>query len=241
MVFSYPLDGGIEALVKAIAEPIHDRIRTGFRVTSVRKKGGVFEISNGSEIIVADQCISTIPVQHLLTALDGVPAKVKKACAALRYNAIVCVNIGIQGTVPDISWLYIPEIALGMTNRISFPSNYSAHAAPGGCGSVLAEITHQPGDEVSRMDDAALIEHVINTLESMHILTKEQVVYSSVERQPYAYVVYDLDYQKNIAIVKDYCTTADIPLVGRFSQFEYLNMDGCLRSVMDFVALQPDS
>ncbi|MFA6226340.1 MAG: FAD-dependent oxidoreductase [Methanoregula sp.] len=240
-VFSYPLDGGIETLVRVIAQPIQNRIRTGFRVTSLRKKDGHFEIRNGSEVITADQCISTIPVQHLIAALDGVPTNVKEACAALRYNAIVCVNIGIKGAVPDISWLYIPEIALGMTNRISFPSNYSAHAAPEGCGSVLAEITHQPGDEVSRIDDKTLINHVVTTLEVMQILKKEQVVYSSVERQPYAYVVYDLDYQKNIAIVKDYCTAAGIPLVGRFSQFEYLNMDGCLRSVMDFVALHKDT
>ncbi|MDP3564715.1 MAG: FAD-dependent oxidoreductase, partial [Methanoregula sp.] len=234
-VFSYPLDGGIEAVVRAIAKPIENRIRTGFSVTSVRRKDGVFEISNGSEVIEADQCISTMPVQHLIAALDGVPDTVKEACAALRYNAIACVNIGIRGKVPDHSWLYIPEIALGMTNRISFPSNYSAHAAPEGCGSVLAEITCQPGDEASRMDDRALIEQVVATLEAMHILTREQVIYSSVERQPYAYVVYDLAYQKNIAIVKEYCTSVGIALVGRFSQFEYLNMDGCLRSVMDFV------
>jgi len=240
-VFSYPADGGIEALVRAIALPIQEKIRTGFRVTSVRKTGNGFEISNGSEVIVADQCISTMPVQHLIAALEGVPAHVKEACAALRYNAIVCVNIGIQGTVPDISWLYIPEIALGMTNRISFPSNYSARAAPEGCGSVLAEITHQPGDDVSRMDDKALVAQVIKTLEAMQIVAKDQVIYSSVERQPYAYVVYDLDYEKNIAVVRDYCASAGIPLVGRFSQFEYLNMDGCLRSVMDFAARYPDT
>ncbi|MHB8164911.1 MAG: protoporphyrinogen/coproporphyrinogen oxidase [Methanoregula sp.] len=240
-VFSYPVDGGIEALVRAIAHPIREKISTGFRVTSVRKTGRGFEISNGSEIIVADQCISTMPVQHLVAALDGVPHQVKEACAALRYNAIVCVNIGIRGTVPDISWLYIPEIELGMTNRISFPSNYSARAVPEGCGSVLAEITHQPGDEISHMDDDTLVAHVVQTLEAMQIISKDQVVYSSVERQPYAYVVYDLDYQKNIAIVKDYCSSAGIPLVGRFSQFEYLNMDGCLRSVMDFAARQPES
>lgn len=240
-VFSYPLDGGIEALVTAIAQPIREKIRTGFRVRSVRKTGSGFEISNGSEVIVADQCISTMPVQHLVAALDGVPPRVKEACAALRYNAIVCVNIGIQGKVPDISWLYIPEIVLGMTNRISFPSNYSARAVPEGCGSMLAEITHQPGDEVSRMDDDTLVAHVVQTLEAMQIISKDQVVYSSVERQPFAYVVYDLEYQKNIAIVKDYCSSAGIPLVGRFSQFEYLNMDGCLRSVMDFAARYPDT
>jgi protoporphyrinogen oxidase len=73
-------------------------------------------------------------------------------------------------------------------------------------------------------------------LQSMQILHKDQIVYSSVERQPYAYVVYDLGYQKNIAIVKEYCKEIGIPLVGRFAQFEYLNMDGCIRSVMDFIA-----
>jgi protoporphyrinogen oxidase len=72
-------------------------------------------------------------------------------------------------------------------------------------------------------------------LQKMQILKKDRVVFSSIERQPFAYVVYDLDYQKNIAVVKDYCSSAGIPLVGRFAQFEYLNMDGCIRSVMDFV------
>ena len=69
-----------------------------------------------------------------------------------------------------------------------------------------------------------------------NLVTKDRVVYSSVERQPFAYVVYDLGYLKNIALVKDYFNGLGIPLVGRFAQFEYLNMDGCIRSVMDFVA-----
>jgi protoporphyrinogen oxidase len=69
----------------------------------------------------------------------------------------------------------------------------------------------------------------------MKILTRDAIISTSVERQPFAYVVYDLDYQKNIAIVQDFCEGAGISLVGRFAQFEYLNMDGCIRSVMDFV------
>jgi protoporphyrinogen oxidase len=76
-------------------------------------------------------------------------------------------------------------------------------------------------------------------LESLKICTPEQVIFTSVERQPFAYVVYDLSYQKNIAKVRDYCQLQDIPLVGRFAQFEYLNMDGCIRSVMDFVKAYP--
>jgi len=239
-VFSYPLHGGIESLIHAIAAPITDRIRTGFCVRSIRKSGDCWLISDGTHTVTADRCIATIPVQHLIPCLKDVPPSVQHACNALVYNSLVCVTIGISGHVPAISWLYIPELLLGRTNRISFPSNYSPHNAPGACGSILAEITHQPGDEVSRMSDADLIAQVTATLETMDLVTKDQIVFTHVERQPFAYVVYDLDYQKNIGIIKEFCTSIGVSLVGRFAQFEYLNMDGCIRSVMDFIAKIPE-
>ncbi|WP_321508233.1 FAD-dependent oxidoreductase [uncultured Methanoregula sp.] len=238
-VFSYPLDGGIEALIKAIARPVQQTIRTGFRITSVKKSGKSWIVSNGKTEVKADRVISTIPVQHLLPCLDGVPARVKDACGSLKYNSLVCVNVGYRGNVPEISWLYLPDPALGKTNRVSFPSSYSRHVAPGGHSAVLAEITHQPGDEVAGLTDADLTQEVLCMLETMKIGKREDVVFTSVERQPFAYVVYDLDYQENIGIVKEFCQSAGIPLVGRFSQFEYLNMDGCIRSVMDFIAAYP--
>ena len=235
-VFSYPLDGGIEALVTAIAQPILSSIRTGFRVQSVKKSGHAWIISDGTHEVTADRVICTMPVQHLLPSIEGVPATVTAACRALRYNALICVNVGIKGDVPPISWLYVPELTLGKTNRVSFPSSFSRHVAPVGCSAVLAEITHQPGDEISALTDAELIREVTEMLEKMGVCTEDRIVYTSIQRQPFAYVVYDLAYQKNIRTVNDYCTSHGIPLVGRFAQFEYLNMDGCIRSVMDFVA-----
>ena len=235
-VFSYPLDGGIKALVRAIARPIEPCINTGFRVISITKSKEMWRISNGDKHIQADQCICTIPVQHLLPCLDDVPREVKNAADALKYNSLVCVNIGIKGSVPGISWFYVPDPAVGRTNRISFPSGYSRHGAPDGCSAILAEITHQPDDDITDLTDDELINEVVEMLQCMQILHRDQIIYTSVERQPFAYVVYDLDYQKNIAIVKEYCQGIGIPLVGRFAQFEYLNMDGCIRSVMDFIA-----
>ncbi len=208
-------------------------------MTSLERNGRIWTISNGSETITADRIICTIPVQHLLPCLEGVPKQVTEACGALVYNSLICVNIGIRGTLPPISWMYIPDKKLGKTNRLSFPSNFSCRTAPEGCTAVLAEITHQPGDEVSGIPDHELVDEVVRMLESMKICSPDQVVFSSVERQPFAYVVYDLGYQENIAMVRDFCTARDIPLVGRFAQFEYLNMDGCIRSVMDFVKTYP--
>lgn len=234
-VFSYPLDGGIEALVNAIAEPVLPFIRTGFCVRSVKKKGDSWVISNCSEEITVDRVVCTIPVQHLLPCLDNVPARVAEACRSLKYNSLVCVNVGYRTKVPDISWLYLPDPALGKTNRVSFPSSYSRHVAPEGYSAVLAEITHQPGDETAVMTDEELTGEVLDMLAKMEIGRQEDVVFTSVEREPFAYVVYDLDYQENIATVREYCSSVGIPLVGRFAQFEYLNMDGCIRSVMDFI------
>jgi protoporphyrinogen oxidase len=238
-VFSYPLDGGIEAIVTAIAEPVLPFIRTGFCVSSIKKTANGWLIGNGKETIRADRIICTIPVQHLLPCLNNVPDDVTEACHALVYTSLICVNIGIRGQVPPISWMYIPDKTLGKTNRLSFPSNFSRHTAPEGCSAILAEITHQPGDEVSRLSDSDLTGEVVAMLEKMKICTPGQVIFSSVDRQPFAYVVYDLDYQKNIRILKEFCRSREIPLVGRFAQFEYLNMDGCIRSVMDFVASYP--
>ena len=234
-VFSYPLKGGIEAMVRGIAKPIEENIKTGFHVSSVRNEDGKFIISDGSREITARRLISTIPVQELLHCLDGVPEQVRKACSELKYNSIACVFIGIKGKVPDISWMYIPEKELGLFNRISFPSNYSPHVAPPGHSSILVEITYREGDEASAMQDKDIIDNVLRSLEKMKIIIIDDVVYSSVMRQKYAYVIYDLEYQRNIATVKEYCAANGIGLVGRFAEFEYLNMDACIRNVMNFV------
>jgi protoporphyrinogen oxidase len=135
--------------------------------------------------------------------------------------------------------MYIPDKNLGKTNRLSFPSNFSRRTAPEGCSAVLAEITHQPGDEISVMTDREVTDEVTGMLAKMQICSRDRIIFTSVQRQPFAYVVYDLAYRENIATVREFCVSRDVPLVGRFAQFEYLNMDACIRSVMDFVARYP--
>lgn len=234
-VFSYPEKGGIEAMIRAIAKPVEKSIRTGFAVSSVKKESGRFTISSGSSEISADRCISTIPVQELLKCFDSVPKNIRDACGKLKYNSLACVFIGMRGGVPDISWLYVPEKSDGLFNRVSFPSNYSPHVAPPGHSAILAEITYREGDDVSKMPDNQILEHTIEALKKMGIIkNKEDVAYIALERQKYAYVIYDLDWKKNISAVKCFFAKQGIGLIGRFAEFEYFNMDACIRSAMDF-------
>lgn len=234
-VFSYPARGGIEALVRALSTGLEGRIVPGFRVRFLRNRNGIWEAGDGHRTLTGDRLISTIPLHELVACLADVPEDVKTAVGNLRYNSVACIQIGIRGSVPPLSWVYIPDRDLSLANRISFPSNYSSHVAPEGCSSILAEVTFNDGDPVSRMSDDDLADHVILSLERMGFLSADSVVYRAVDRQKYAYVVYDLDYQGNIRIVRDYFRDRGITLVGRFSQFEYLNMDGCIRKAMECV------
>lgn len=233
-VFAYPVEGGIEALTNAISKPVSSSVKTDCEVTKIRKTDSGFELEAGGKTYEFDSVISTIPLEILLPMLEGVPQEVKDACAALRYNSIACVSVGFKGEVPPISWMYVPEDEWGRFNRLSFPSNFSTEVAPKGCSSILAEITYNEGDDVSKMSDEELIAHTTDGLRRMGILNGE-VVHAAVDRFKYAYVVYDIDYLKNIKIVRDWVESQGINLVGRFSRFEYLNMDGCIRSVFDFV------
>ena len=232
-IFSYPVEGGIEALVTSIADGLEDAIFTGFPVRSLVFRDGHWEVSDGTRTISGDRVISTIPLQHLVTCLNDIPDEVKNAVQALRYNSVACIQVGIRGIVPDISWLYIPDPNQGLANRISFPSNFSSHVAPGNHAGILAEITYNEGDAVSRMTDEELINHTVRSLGEMGFITPDQVVHTAVDRQKFAYVVYDLGYLENIRIIREYFKSRGITLEGRFSRFEYLNMDGCIRNAME--------
>jgi protoporphyrinogen oxidase len=233
-VFSYPQEGGIEALVRAIAAPVIDRVTCSFQISHIHKSGAGWEISDGERTVYAEKLISTIPLQNLIPALEGVPEKVRQAVASLRYNSVCSVFIGIQGKVPDISWLYVPSLEIGLMNRVSFPSNYSTGVVPEGCSSVLAEITYNEGDPLTGMSDNEIITHVIDSLKTLDLIRNEDVIYTGIARHRFAYVVYDIDYLANIKIVRQYCEEKSIDLVGRFARFEYLNMDACIRDVMDY-------
>jgi len=177
---------------------------------------------------------SSFPIQIRLQRMENVPDRVMDAAGALAYNSLVSVFLGIRGEVPPLSWLYVPELSFGEFNRISFPSNYTREGAPPGHASILAEITFRPGDPVGSWSDAETIRHVSDGLSRMGLLKPEDVVYTAISRQDYAYVIYDLDYQEHVGIVRTFCREQGIDLVGRFAEFEYLNMDACIRHAWDY-------
>jgi protoporphyrinogen oxidase len=242
--FCYPKTGGIQALIGSLQQKIDDHIVPNFEVKKVEKEDANWVISNGQEERSYDKIISTIPVHDLANALNA-PEEIINAANNLKYNSLITVMIGLETSeINNLTWLYIPDKNV-MTHRISFPSNYSPYAAPDGKSSVLAEITCNIGDEIWKMEDKAIIERVIDELCDIKMINKYDVCFSEVRRLKYAYVITDLDYQENASRINEYMQKVGIDLLGRFSEFKYLNMDGCIRSVLNYLAkdntMMPDN
>lgn len=223
--FLYPREGGVESLVRGLL-PRVPRIRSGFAVTSIRKKGDAWLVGDGREEREYDGLVSTIPIPELVAALEGAPAEVRAAGTSLVHRALVTVMVGIdRASLNEFSWVYFPTPEDGWFNRISFPNNFSDRVAPAGTSSAMAEITCNVGDEVWSASDAALAEHVVGRADRLGVFRRSEVRVTRVARTRYAYVVFDRTHRRNLDLVNAYAEKIGLRLLGRFGQFDYINTD----------------
>ncbi len=229
-VFHYPNSGGFEALIHGLVDRIPDGvIRTSTPCEALKKTADGWSV-NGEHF---DRVISTIPLQQLATCLPDMPAPVRGAFESLDYTSLMTVFLALdKADAPDHSWIYFPDPADGPQNRITWLSNYAPGNAPDGCSSVMAEVTYYrdaPGD------DEAVTAQVIDGLAGAGLLEREQVRWSKVWHNRYAYILYRKGLEENLDAVRGYCADQGIDIVGRFGNYSYFNSDMCIRAAMDLV------
>lgn len=231
LYFHYPKRGGIQALIDSL-EKKAGRISRNFSVASIRKVADKWVVSDGSRKKVYDRLVSTIPIPELLNALEEVPKEIKHIASKLEYNSIITTFIGLD--IPNLSpytAVYVPSKDIE-PNRLCFMNNFSEHNAPASCFAVMTETTINPA-RLDKETDEEISKKTVEGLHRLGIINKEEVIYTKVFREKYAYVVYDLDYQKNIKTLRDYLEQRGILLCGRFGEFEYLNMDACVKRALE--------
>lgn len=236
-VFYYPKKGGIQALIRALCKLAGGNRVAGFEVKRLRKEGPCWVVSNGKDERIYDKVISTIPIQDLIKAMEA-PKKVRDASSDLKYNSLITVMLGLNTKGNDFSWLYIPDKDC-LSHRVSFPSNFSPSVVPKGKSSVLAEITCTKDSVFWKMSDEEIVDRVTEDLHCLKIIDKTAVCFAKCKRTTYAYVITDMNYRQNLKILNDYVSEAGINLLGRFSEYKYLNMDACVENVMNYVKNLP--
>lgn len=234
LFFYYPRRGGIHSLIKGFERGLEGKITRAFDVERVEKDGSKWVVSDGTVEKKFDLVVSTIPIVELIDAYRGAPREVKRAAKGLRYNSLVTVLLGFDiKKMNDIHWLYFPQEEDGLFNKVCFPSNNSPHVTPKGKSSAIVEITCSQQDNIWEMSDEKLIEHVIDKLDGHKVVSREKVCLSKVMRSKYAYVINDLNYNKNTRVIRNFFSEEGVVLCGRFSEFKYLGMDATVKSAVE--------
>jgi len=208
--FFYPLEGGIEALAKGIADKIGDRVKPGNPVRDIKLEEKNIAV-NGE---LYDYMVSTLPLPELGRIIGG---DISKLSSSLDYNSVTVVGLGVRGRLPDYHWLYVPQSDI-IFHRVAFLSNYSPNMAPPERGTIIAEISHRPGEAVKDP-----VNEVVDGLEKMGISVEVEV--DGVWVNNYAYVVTDRNYFSTLPILRRRLEDMRILTLGRHGNWEYINMD----------------
>jgi UDP-galactopyranose mutase len=224
--FSYPINGGIGAIPKAFL-PYIKNLKCNTPVVNIKMKQDEIDITvnenKKQKLYKVNKIFSSLPLPDLIRILDDVPEDIQKVCSKLVYNTLFFAAIGVdRSNISDKHWLYFPEKDY-IFHRLSFPMNLSENTTPLNKSSILVEVTF-PKDE--SIDSERTKELIQAGLIKANILNDDDVLevfHTGIVK--YAYVIYDLNHQKNVSKIHEYLIANNIIPVGRFSQWEYINMD----------------
>jgi len=208
--FYYPLKGGIQSMVNAIANGLN--IKFDNPIKSISKVMNKWSVNGDNGY---DRIISTIPLP-LLPEVMELPIYVRDAINDLKYNSLTTILFNCSQT--DISWLYIPSHEY-RAHRVVYQSSLTPYACPqAGEGSAALEIIGKHLD----IDDI---------LSDTDILPEELGFRKIIDSEytEYAYVIYDANYRKNTTEVLSYFNEVEsFDLLGRWGTWNYNNMDLCM-------------
>ncbi len=230
LYYHYPKVGGYQAICDAwkMNRPIH----YDFNVDHIAwtENNSIKVTATSGETKAYHRIVSTMPVHELIHKMDcPIPLDVKTAIDKLIVNPMFIISFGVCGIdVNQYTAVYFPEKEFWV-NRISYPCTFSKTNGPEGHWSLQAEITCHKNSDTWHKSDAEILEHAKAGLQQRHLLpTDEDIVFTRVDRMDYSYVVYDQGYEENANRVRAWFKSKGIYLLGRFSYFEYINVDMAL-------------
>jgi protoporphyrinogen oxidase len=96
--FLYPKSGGINALITGLVKQISRPVLTGFCVTAIDTTRKIVTFANGHQEHY-EQLISTLPLDNLLTMLDGTHTqKLQSAASNLLCTSVLNINMGVNNS-----------------------------------------------------------------------------------------------------------------------------------------------
>ena len=232
LYFTYPQQGGTEALVKALIKRLSPKVKihTGTEVLSVKKQQDIFIIETTKGSFSSERLVSTMPVNLLAKQYENTPEDIRKTAEELKYNSIVIAVVNVKPDAAKDNFAFMIADKEVKFHRLSKLDFLGRHYHKENSVSYMLEITYRKNDLTDLASDEEITQQIIDGLQkSGFISSQEDVNFTDLKRFEYAYVIYDLNHRRNMDKLKDYFKGEGINLNGRFGSFEYLNMDAVIK------------
>ncbi|WP_207423713.1 protoporphyrinogen/coproporphyrinogen oxidase [Desertivirga brevis] len=201
--FFYPKTNNQNTFIDRLAVELN--ITRQYKVTSIRnnKERNTWTVNGEKEFEIL---ISTIPLNRLPEMIMGTPQEIIEAAGKLKYNKVTTM-LWTSGTT-NKTWTYIPEKE-SIFHRYIHIGNY---------------FTPKQDITITESIGERSYEEMKTAGEKDPFLVKPLAYHVS----DHAYVVFDKEYKETTKLLKDHFRRLGIQLLGRFGEWEYLNMDECI-------------
>ena len=211
------------------------------RVTGIRHENGratavTAQAKDGAQLeFPCDHVVSSMPISHLLKAMDPKPApEAFQAADDLRYRDFITVALVVpeKYSFPD-NWIYVhsPQVQVG---RIQNFGSWSPYLVKEGRTCLGLEFFVFENDSTWNKPDAELIEQGKKELGILGLVDPSKVEAGFVVRMPKAYPFYDEHYKANVARIVDWLNqhAVNVHPVGRNGMHRYNNQDHSMFTAM---------
>src|SRR5437764_593467 len=190
----------------------------------------------GSQTVQAEHVISSAPMRTLVCGLSpAVSERTKRAAESLKYRDFLTVMLILKDRqMFGDNWIYIhdPSVKVG---RVQNFRSWSPEMVPDPDKACYGlEYFCFEGDGLWESKDEDLIELAKRELIQIGLSQEGDVVDGTVVRQKKAYPVYDDDYARHVATVRQEVDTRypNLHLVGRNGMNKYNNQDHAMMTAM---------
>ena len=216
--YYYPINGGIQTLINAIAENISKNIHLNIKAESIERINKKLYINGCGHY---DRVISTLPLK-ILPDITKLPNKIKDAINSLKCNSVMTILYPIPKNDEDYSWIYLTNKEI-IPHRMMHQGALSPNNCPLGMDSITVEISKP---------ELYKVEHILKNARKELKISTEPI---AINVTKFAYVIFDKYRAKNLTLIKEYMSQLGINLLGRFGEWEYPNMDICIERAMEEV------
>lgn len=203
--FYYPNSNNQNSLIEALADGL--QIITNHDVKSIKyvRKDAQWDINNGEKRY--DILVSTLPLNIIPSLISGAPKDVLEHANRLKFNKVTTMFWSTAGT--DRTWSYFPDPD-NLFHRQIHIGNFFDPKRNFTITEAVGERTYEEMVKAGKNDP----------------FLHEPLDYSVSN---HAYVVFDDNTKTSKGAIIKYLDSINLHTLGRFGEWEYYNMDICIR------------